>query len=39
LPAALAAEETDWAQIVEWYDEPARLTDSPAARLNARRSR
>lgn len=28
------AEETDWAQIVEWYDELARLTDSPVVRLN-----
>ena len=26
--------ETDWAQIVEWYDELARLTDSPVVRLN-----
>jgi RNA polymerase sigma factor (sigma-70 family) len=28
------AEETDWVQIVEWYDELVRLTDSPIARLN-----
>ncbi|GGM57323.1 RNA polymerase sigma factor [Micromonospora sonchi] len=28
------AEETDWVQIVEWYDELARLTDSPIVRLN-----
>ncbi|NBH04225.1 DUF6596 domain-containing protein [Amycolatopsis sp. SID8362] len=28
------AEETDWVQIVEWYDELARLTDSPVVRLN-----
>ena len=28
------AEETDWVQIVEWYDELVRLTDSPVARLN-----
>jgi len=27
-------EETDWVQIVEWYDELVRLTDSPVARLN-----
>lgn len=26
--------ETDWVQIVEWYDELVRLTDSPVARLN-----
>ncbi|MCW2689412.1 MAG: polymerase subunit sigma-24 [Mycobacterium sp.] len=26
--------ETDWVQIVEWYDELVRLTDSPIARLN-----
>ena len=31
---ALTAAETDWAQIVEWYDELVRLTDSPVARLN-----
>ena len=31
---APSAEETDWAQIVEWYDELARLTDSPVVRLN-----
>ena len=31
---ARTAEETDWAQIVEWYDELVRLTDSPVARLN-----
>src|SRR3954469_1416113 len=31
---ALTAEETDWVQIVEWYDELVRLTDSPVARLN-----
>ncbi|MFJ9041447.1 RNA polymerase sigma factor [Streptomyces sp. NPDC102406] len=28
------AEETDWVQIVEWYDELVRLTGSPVARLN-----
>jgi hypothetical protein len=28
------AEDTDWVQIVEWYDELVRLTDSPIARLN-----
>ncbi|WP_185994257.1 RNA polymerase sigma factor [Nocardioides campestrisoli] len=26
--------ETDWVQVVEWYDELARLTDSPVVRLN-----
>lgn len=31
---AATAEETDWAQIVEWYDELVRLTGSPVARLN-----
>ena len=31
---ALTAEETDWVQIVEWYDELERLTDSPVVRLN-----
>lgn len=31
---ALRAEETDWPQIVEWYDELVRLTGSPVARLN-----
>ena len=31
---AQRAEETDWVQIVEWYDELVRLTDSPIARLN-----
>ena len=31
---ARTAEETDWAQIVEWYDELVRLTDNPVARLN-----
>src|SRR5688500_4549269 len=31
---AQAAEETDWVQIVEWYDELVRLTDNPVARLN-----
>jgi RNA polymerase sigma factor (sigma-70 family) len=28
------AEETDWVQIVEWYDELVGLTDSPIVRLN-----
>ena len=28
------AAETDWKQIVEWYDELLRLTDSPVVRLN-----
>ncbi|MER7846824.1 DUF6596 domain-containing protein [Kitasatospora sp. NPDC096077] len=31
---APTAAETDWAQIVEWYDELVRLTDSPVVRLN-----
>ena len=31
---ARAVEETDWVQIVEWYDELVGLTDSPIARLN-----
>jgi predicted RNA polymerase sigma factor len=41
-PAAIAAlhadaqrpEQTDWVQIVEWYDELVRLSGSPIARLN-----
>ena len=31
---AHTAEETDWVQIVGWYDELVRLTDNPVARLN-----
>ncbi|WP_301174762.1 RNA polymerase sigma factor [Actinomadura geliboluensis] len=31
---ALVAEETDWVQIVEWYDELVSLTGSPVVRLN-----
>jgi RNA polymerase sigma factor (sigma-70 family) len=31
---ARTAAETDWVQIVEWYDEVVRLTDNPVARLN-----
>ncbi len=31
---APTVDETDWVQIVEWYDELVRLTDSPVARLN-----
>lgn len=31
---ARTVDETDWRQIVEWYDELVRLTDSPVARLN-----
>lgn len=31
---APTAGETDWVQIVEWYDEVLRLTDSPVVRLN-----
>ncbi|MFJ6494003.1 DUF6596 domain-containing protein [Streptomyces virginiae] len=31
---APTAAQTDWVQIVEWYDELALLTDSPVVRLN-----
>ncbi|MGY1714570.1 RNA polymerase sigma factor [Geodermatophilus sp. SYSU D01106] len=31
---ARSAEETDWVQVVEWYDELLRLTGSPVVRLN-----
>ncbi|MFH8620089.1 RNA polymerase sigma factor [Streptomyces sp. NPDC017979] len=31
---APSADETDWVQIVEWYDELVRLTDGPVVRLN-----
>ncbi len=31
---AQRAEETDWVQIVEWYDELLTFTDSPVVRLN-----
>lgn len=31
---ARASEETDWVQVVEWYDELVRLTDNPVVRLN-----
>ena len=31
---APTTQKTDWVQIVEWYDELVRLTDSPVARLN-----
>src|SRR3954469_24018928 len=31
---ARSAEETDWVQIVEWYDELVCLTGSPVVRLN-----
>ncbi len=31
---AQRAEETDWPQIVSWYDELARLTGSPVVLLN-----
>ena len=31
---AWTADETDWPQIVEWYDELDRLTGSPVVRLN-----
>ncbi len=31
---ARSAEETDWVQVVEWYDELAALTDNPLVLLN-----
>ena len=31
---AASAEETDWSQILEWYDELLGLTDSPVVALN-----
>jgi RNA polymerase sigma factor (sigma-70 family) len=31
---ACTPDETDWVQIVEWYDELDRLTNSPVVRLN-----
>jgi predicted RNA polymerase sigma factor len=31
---ALSADDTNWVQIVEWYDELLRLADSPVVRLN-----
>jgi predicted RNA polymerase sigma factor len=31
---AQSVEETDWVQIVGWYDELLRLTDTPVIRLN-----
>ncbi|MFD3778406.1 RNA polymerase sigma factor [Streptomyces sp. NPDC058612] len=31
---ARSADETDWVQIVGWYDELVRLTDNPVVRLN-----
>ena len=31
---ARSTADTDWVQIVEWYDELVRLTDSPIVRLN-----
>jgi RNA polymerase sigma factor (sigma-70 family) len=31
---AQSVEETDWVQIVGWYDELLRLTDTPVVRLN-----
>jgi RNA polymerase sigma factor (sigma-70 family) len=31
---ARTTDETDWVQIVEWYDELVRLVDSPVVRLN-----
>jgi RNA polymerase sigma factor (sigma-70 family) len=30
---ARSSEETDWVQVVEWYDELTALTDNPVARL------
>ena len=34
VPVDRPVEETDWVQIVEWYDELVRLTGSPVVRLN-----
>jgi RNA polymerase sigma factor (sigma-70 family) len=31
---AASAAETDWPQVLEWYDELSRLTDSPVVALN-----
>jgi RNA polymerase sigma factor (sigma-70 family) len=31
---ARSADETDWTQVLEWYDELTRLTDSPVVALN-----
>jgi predicted RNA polymerase sigma factor len=31
---AQTVDETDWVQIVEWYDELVRLTDNPVVQLN-----
>jgi predicted RNA polymerase sigma factor len=31
---ATAVQDTDWVQIVEWYDELSRLNDNPVVRLN-----
>ncbi|RYJ05590.1 MAG: sigma-70 family RNA polymerase sigma factor, partial [Actinomycetales bacterium] len=31
---APSTDETDWVQVVEWYDELLRITDSPVVRLN-----
>ncbi len=31
---APSAEETDWTQVLEWYDELLQLTDSKVVRLN-----
>src|SRR5437870_12168535 len=33
-PNAPRVEETDWVQIVEWYDELLRFADTPIVRLN-----
>ena len=33
-PTPAPSTETDWVQIVEWYDELLALTDSPVVRLN-----
>ena len=30
----MSHDETDWVQIVEWYDELLKLTDNPVVRLN-----
>ena len=31
---AATVEQTDWSQILEWYDDLAKLTDSPVVALN-----
>ena len=34
MPTCPRVEETDWPQIVEWYDELLRFADTPIVRLN-----